>query len=233
MVMALAAIKNGDSGSKIPHWHRSNRGEHRFPVVFVVLTVISLQYILPAELALSFQKIICYVEALMALLLLALSPKRISNHHNPTRILSILLTSLMTLSNTSSAFLLIAHLVSGHTNDPNKLLLSGGTIWLTNIIIFSLWFWDLDRGGPGARAEAMNQHPDFMFPQMGDPSFAPDHWHPNFFDYLYTSFTNASAFSPTDVLPLTRWAKMLMLVQSFTSILTMGLIVARAVNILK
>ena len=196
------------------------------------MLVITLQYILPAELALSFQHEICYLEALLALVLLGISPTRINKHHLPSRVLSLVLTSVMTISNTSSAFLLISHLVSGHTHDPNRLLLSGGTIWLTNIIIFSLWFWDLDRGGPGARAEALNQHPDFMFPQMGDPGYAPDHWHPNFFDYLYTSFTNASAFSPTDVLPLTRWAKMLMLVQSLTSLLTVGLIVARAVNIL-
>lgn len=196
------------------------------------MLVITLQYILPAELALSFQHEICYLEALLALVLLGISPTRINKHHLPSRVLSLVLTSVMTISNTSSAFLLISHLVSGHTHDPNRLLLSGGTIWLTNIIIFSLWFWDLDRGGPGARAEAVNQHPDFMFPQMGDPGYAPDHWHPNFFDYLYTSFTNASAFSPTDVLPLTRWAKMLMLVQSLTSLLTVGLIVARAVNIL-
>lgn len=200
--------------------------------MIVVLLVISLQYILPAELALSFQHEICYAEALLAAILLVISPSRINKHHTPSRILGLLLTSVMTIANTSSAFLLISHLVSGHTNNPNRLLLSGGSIWLTNIIIFSLWFWDLDRGGPGARAEAINQHPDFMFPQMSDPNYAPDHWHPNFFDYLYTSFTNASAFSPTDVLPLTRWAKMLMLVQSFTSLLTVGLIVARAVNIL-
>jgi uncharacterized membrane protein len=200
--------------------------------VIVVLLVITLQYILPAELALSFQHEICYLEALLAVILLVISPTRINKHHTPSRVLGLLLTSVMTIANTSSAFLLISHLVSGHTNNPNRLLLSGGTIWLTNIIIFSLWFWDLDRGGPGARAEAINQHPDFMFPQMGDPDYAPDHWHPNFFDYLYTSFTNASAFSPTDVLPLTRWAKMLMLVQSLTSLLTVGLIVARAVNIL-
>jgi len=95
-----------------------------------------------------------------------------------------------------------------------------------------MWFWDLDRGGPGARAEAINQYPDFIFPQMSDPDYAPEHWHPNYFDYLYTSFTNASAFSPTDVLPLTRWAKMLMMVQSLTSLLIVGLVVARAVNIL-
>ena len=200
--------------------------------MIVVLLVISLQYILPAELALSFQHEICYAEALLAAILLVISPSRINKHHTPSRILGLLLTSVMTIANTSSAFLLISHLVSGHTNNPNRLLLSGGSIWLTNIIIFSLWFWDLDRGGPGARAEAINQHPDFMFPQISDPNYAPDHWHPNFFDYLYTSFTNASAFSPTDVLPLTRWAKMLMLVQSFTSLLTVGLIVARAVNIL-
>jgi uncharacterized membrane protein len=194
--------------------------------------VICLQYILPAELAFSFQHEICFLEALLVITLLAISPSRINIHHTPSRFLSLVLTSIMTISNTTSAFLLIGHLISGHTHDPNRLLLSGGTIWITNIVIFSLWFWDLDRGGPGARAEALNLHPDFMFPQMTDPSYAPDHWHPNFFDYLYTSFTNASAFSPTDVLPLTRWAKMLMLVQSLTSLLTVGLIVARAVNIL-
>ena len=95
-----------------------------------------------------------------------------------------------------------------------------------------LWFWEFDRGGPGARAEALVRYPDFLFPQMQDEHMAQVHWHPNFFDYLYMSFTNASAFSPTDVLPLTRWAKMLMLVQSVTSLLTVGLVVARAVNIL-
>ena len=215
-----------------PHWHRTNKGEHRSPVVIVVLLVILLQYFLPNELSFRFQHQICYLEAFFTVALIILSPSRINKHHTPSRVLSLILTSLMTLSNTASAFLLISLLVSGTTHDPNHLLLSGGTIWVTNIIIFSLWFWDLDRGGPGARAEAMNKHPDFIFPQMSDPHYAPDTWHPNFFDYLYTSFTNASAFSPTDVLPLTRWAKVLMLVQSLTSLLTVGLIVARAVNIL-
>jgi uncharacterized membrane protein len=215
-----------------PHWHRPNKGEHRSPVVVIVFLVIFLQYILPNDLSFGFQHQICIVEASLAILLIALSPTRISERHKPSRILSLILTTIMTVSNTASAFLLIGLLVTGTAQDPNHLLLSGGTIWLTNIIIFSLWFWDLDRGGPGARAEAINKHPDFIFPQMSDPHYAPDTWHPNFFDYLYTSFTNASAFSPTDVLPLTRWAKMLMLVQSLTSLLTVGLIVARAVNIL-
>ena len=216
----------------LPHWHRSNKGEHRFPIVIVVMIVIFLQYVLPDELAMGIQHPICITEALLAIVLLALSPKRINKHHMPTRILGLSLTTIMTISNTASAALLIGFLINGDAKDPNHLLLSGASIWLTNIIIFSLWFWDLDRGGPGARAEAKNQHPDFIFPQMSDPGYAPDHWHPNFFDYLYTSFTNASAFSPTDVMPLTRWAKMLMMVQSLTSLLTVGLVVARAVNIL-
>ena len=139
----------------------------------------------------------------------------------------------MTISNTASAVLLIQNLISGGIKSANELLASGGSIWLTNIVIFSLWYWDLDRGGPGARAEARELYPDFIFPQMSDPDYAPGHWHPRFFDYLYMSFTNASAFSPTDVLPLTRWAKLLMLIQSVTSLLTVGLVIARAVNILQ
>ena len=196
------------------------------------MIVIFLQYALPDELAIGIQHPICITEAALALLLLALSPQRINKHHMPTRILGLALTTIMTISNTASAGLLIGFLINGDAKDPKHLLLSGASIWLTNIIIFSLWFWDLDRGGPGARAEAKNQYPDFIFPQMSDPGYAPEHWHPNFFDYLYTSFTNASAFSPTDVMPLTRWAKMLMMVQSLTSLLTVGLVVARAVNIL-
>ena len=215
-----------------PHWHHSNKGEHRFPVVLVVLVVITLQYALPRELSMGIQHPICVAEAFLALVLLATSPRRINTHHRPTRYLGLALTTIMTISNTASAVLLIRFLLNGDAKDPNRLLLSGASIWLTNIIIFSLWFWDLDRGGPGARAEAINQHPDFIFPQMSDPDYAPSNWHPNFFDYMYTSFTNASAFSPTDVLPLTRWAKMLMMLQSLTSLLTVGLVVARAVNIL-
>lgn len=216
----------------LPHWHRSNKGEHRYPIVIVVMLVIFLQFALSDELAMGIQHPICITEAALALILLALSPHRINKHHMPTRILGLTLTTIMTISNTASAVLLIKFLINGDAKDPKHLLLSAASIWLTNIIVFSLWFWDLDRGGPGARAEAMVMHPDFMFPQMSDPGYAPNDWHPNFFDYLYTSFTNASAFSPTDVLPLTRWAKMLMMVQSLTSLLTVGLLVTRAVNIL-
>lgn len=216
-----------------PHWHREHGGEHRYPVAIVVFIVILLQSILPNDLSISYQTIVSGLELFLLALLIIVAPRRIHNHHLPQRVLSLGLTAVMTLSNTASAIKLIQHLVTGAANDGNSLLLSGATIWLTNIVIFALWFWEFDRGGPGARAEALVRYPDFLFPQMQDHQLAQVHWHPNFFDYLYISFTNASAFSPTDVLPLTRWAKMLMLFQSVTSLLTVGLVVARAVNILQ
>ena len=223
-------LNSPDAGKR--HWHRPHDGEHRFPVSLVALIVIALQYALPNNLSLSIQHYICFVELALLVALFLFSPRRIHKHHSPTRNLGIALTTTMTVSNTASAIMLIQNLISGGISNATELLASGGSIWLTNIVIFSLWFWDLDRGGPGARAEARESHPDFIFPQMSDPDYAPDHWHPKFFDYLYMSFTNASAFSPTDVLPLTRWAKMLMLIQSVTSLLTVGLVIARAVNIL-
>lgn len=215
-----------------PHWFREHQGEHRYPVAIVVILVIVLQGLLPSDLSLSFQREVSILEGVLLLILLIASPRRIHSHHLPVRLLSLGLTSVMTLSNTASAVKLIDHLVTGSANNGTALLLSGASIWMTNIIIFALWFWEFDRGGPGSRAQALVRYPDFLFPQMQDEHTAGPHWHPNFFDYLYISFTNASAFSPTDVLPLTRWAKMLMLFQSVTSLLTVGLVVARAVNIL-
>ncbi len=119
------------------------------------------------------------------------------------------------------------------TEDATKLLLYGGAIWLTNVLVFALWYWELDRGGPVTRMLGARKHPDFLFAQMASPEVAPEDWEPMFLDYFYLSFTNATAFSPTDTLPLTRWAKMLMLLQSAVSLATVALVIARAVNILK
>ena len=214
------------------HWHIPHDGEHRFPVSLIALLVIVLQYLLPDKLSLPFQSWFCLVEGLLLVTLFLIGPRQIEKHHTLSRNVGIALTGVMTISNTASAAKLVHSLITGGIDSATQLLASGGSIWLTNIVIFSLWFWDLDRGGPGARAEARESHPDFLFPQMADADYAPSHWRPIFFDYLYMSFTNASAFSPTDVLPLTRWAKTLMLIQSVTSLLTVGLVIARAVNIL-
>ena len=105
-------------------------------------------------------------------------------------------------------------------------------IWLTNVIAFGLWYWEIDRGGVTARMLPGHREPDFLFPPMVTPAAAPN-WTPRFLDYLYTSFTNATAFSPTDTMPLTSRVKLLMMVQSLASLLTVALVVSRAVNILK
>jgi hypothetical protein len=116
--------------------------------------------------------------------------------------------------------------------DGRALLVDALNIWFTNVVIFALWFWNLDRGGPAWRGLADKARPDFQFPQMTSGDERDKAWTPGFLDYLYVSFTNATAFSPTDTMPLTGRVKMLMAVQAFVSLLTVGLVAARAVNIL-
>ena len=217
----------------IGHWHRKHPGEVRWPVSAVVLLVVGLQYVLPKDLRVSLPWFNSAIELVLLGTITTLNPRRINRHRTSTRVLGLLLIGIMSASNIWSVARLIRALVHGGVNDASTLLLSGGSIWLTNIVVFALWYWEFDRGGPGARAQARHPYPDFLFPQMTDPRYAPNHWAPTFFDYLYTSFTNASAFSPTDVMPLTRWAKFLMLIQSTVSLLTVGLVIARAVNILR
>ncbi len=215
------------------HWHRKHPEEVRWPVSAVVLLVVGLQYVLPKDLRVELPSLNSTIELVLLATITILNPRRVNRHRTATRVLGLLLIGIMSASNIWSVGLLIRALVHGGVHDAASLLLSGGSIWLTNIVVFALWYWEFDRGGPGARAQARHPYPDFLFPQMTDPRYAPNHWAPTFFDYLYTSFTNASAFSPTDVMPLTRWAKFLMLIQSTVSLLTVGLVIARAVNILR
>jgi uncharacterized membrane protein len=106
-------------------------------------------------------------------------------------------------------------------------------MWVVNVLLFALWYWQLDGGGPTSRPRCAPAERDFLFPQQTEPALLERGWRPLFLDYLYMSFTNASAFSPTDTLPLSRWAKMLMLVQSALSLALAVMVVARAVNILR
>ena len=111
-------------------------------------------------------------------------------------------------------------------------LACGGIIWLTNVIAFGLWYWDLDRGGAAARAAGSTRRPAFLFPEMSNPDFVGENWSPAFVDYLHLSFTTATAFSPTDVSPLKPWAKVMMMSEETISLALGILVVARAVNIL-
>jgi uncharacterized membrane protein len=144
--------------------------------------------------------------------------------------------ALLAASSVANAFLIvsvIASLISGHETSGTHLLLKGSAVWLTNVVLFGLWFWLFDQGGPDDRLSPKEAKPDFLFPQTDDKEIAPADWRPHFVDYMYVSFTNSIAFSPTDTMPLSRWAKLLMLFESALSALVILLIAARAVNIFR
>jgi hypothetical protein len=149
------------------------------------------------------------------------------------RTVALALLGLVSLGN---AFLLIAvigSLVRGDEKSGAQLLLKAVTVWGTNVVTFGLWYWAFDRGGPVRRLEPDAPQPDFQFPQMENPELAAPHWQPELVDYMYVAFTNAIAFSPTDAMPLSRRAKLLMLSESAVSAVTLLLVAARAVNIFK
>jgi uncharacterized membrane protein len=148
------------------------------------------------------------------------------------RVASTAVIALITAANGVSIVLLVHLLVNGAHTQANLLLKAGIHLWITNVLVFALWFWQLDGGGPLARRLRPTYAPDFLFPQqmIAEPELR---WQPSFLDYLYVAFTNATAFSPTDAMPLTKLAKVLMMVQSAASLLLAITVVARAVNILQ
>jgi uncharacterized membrane protein len=218
----------------VPAWLRATRGESRWPVAGIVVVAIALQLALPDRLTLLSRWLMPSLEAALLLALIAANPTRLDRESAVLRAGSLTLTSLISLTNAWAAVVLATDLVAGRAGDEaGPLLSTGAAVWLTNIISFALWYWQFDRGGPAARAHARRRIPDFAFVQMQSPDLAHPDWEPGFVDYLYLSFTNATAFSPTDVMPLSRWAKLTMLVQSLVSLITVALVIARAVNVLK
>jgi hypothetical protein len=139
----------------------------------------------------------------------------------------------VSFGNGVALFALIGSLLAAHEKSGTELLLKGATIWATNVIAFGLWYWAFDRGGPVRRRQPEPPPPDLQFPQLENPRLAAPDWHPHLFDYIYLSFTNSVAFSSTDLMPLMRWAKALMLTESAASAITVVLVAARAVNILR
>ena len=234
--------------------------ERYWPAYVALAAAVVLQLRLPSAYDLGPKWALPVVEAgLLAALVVGryLSPRR----RDPTtmrrlHVLSIGLIAVISVDNLTSLGLLVRELLRGLDADGRTLVLSALAIWVTNVIVFALWFWEFDGGGPVPRRADPDGIRDFLFPQIQlqqdeaemlsrdaelvelgqlsrgrQPKYVG--WLPDFVDYFYVSFTNATAFSPTDTMPLSRWAKMLMLVQSSAALLTIALIAARAVNILK
>ncbi len=158
---------------------------------------------------------------------------QVGRHRRNVRWMALLLTAAIMLINLDALFSVTKALLHGAKGPSGQsLLLDALNIWFTNVVIFALWYWNIDRDGPAMRGLWPRASPDFLFPQMLGPGDEDPRWTPGFVDYFYVSFTNATAFSPTDTMPLSPRAKLLMTIQASASLLTVGLVAARAVNIL-
>ncbi len=160
-------------------------------------------------------------------------PRRRLEQMGLRRTVALALLAVVSLANVLLLVAVIASLIRGNETSGAQLLLKAITVWTTNVVAFGLWYWAFDRGGPARRLEPDPLPPDFQFPQMENPQLATPGWQPELIDYLYVSFTNSIAFSPTDAMPLSRRAKLLMLSESSISCITVLLVTARAVNIFK
>jgi len=216
----------------VPGWRQAGRGESRWPTVAAVAVAVGLQVALPNRFAPG-HRLVPGLELALLIGTVIGHPGRISGQSRWLRLVALGLVAMITVSNAWSLVRLVQQIVTGQQDDGYALLTFGAAIWATNVIMFALWYWEFDRGGPLARARGDKTFPDFSFPQMQNPELAPPGWRSRFADYLYISFTNACAFSPTDVMPLARWAKMTMLGQSAVSLITVVLVIARAIGLFK
>jgi uncharacterized membrane protein len=200
----------------------------------VVVGTLALQVALPGEMVMKPWWLLPSLSVLLVVALLLMNPGRLDHSSRVERVISLLVVAAVTLVNGASAILLVYGIASATLSAPaGAVLISGGIVYWTNIVAFSLWYWEFDRGGPGRRALGRAEFPDLQFPQMADPDLAHQDWEPSYLDYLYFSFTNAAAFSPTDVMPLRIWAKMTMMLQAAISLILALMVVAWAINNLK
>jgi hypothetical protein len=207
--------------------------EPLWPALVAILFAIGLQLLLPKRVTAGPRWLLPSLEAVLLIALMFASPRELEGPHAVRRRLALSLTALVSAANITSLTLLAHELLHHNVTSGRGLIVAGSLIWLTNVIIFGLWYWETDRGGAGMRAAGCDGPPDFLFPQMNDDRIQPPNWRPQFIDYLYVSLTNAVALSPTDTMPLSRTAKSIMGVQSLVSLVTIGLIISRAVNILQ
>ncbi len=205
--MALAVLAAGGLRAALPPQLRSGDARWLFIVVVVGLLVV----------------------------LILGDPGRIDRDSASLRMLTGTLIGLISAVNAAAAVRLVAGIIGAakFSTDANVLLASGGAIWLSNVIAFGLWYWDLDRGGAAARARGSRRQPAFVFPEMVNAQYVGPDWYPKFMDYFHLSFATATAFSPTDVSAIRPWAKLMMMTEEAISLVVAILVVSRAVNILK
>jgi uncharacterized membrane protein len=212
--------------------HAVAGGRSRWPVVVAVVVAVGLQLVLPDRFAAGHRAVPGFELVLLVALVVA-NPLTARRRARWLRRAMAVFTAIITGTNAWSAVRLVLQIVQGKEQDALLLLTSGAAIWVTNVIVFGLWYWQFDRGGLVSRLSGPQAYPDFSFPQRQSSGEAPSDWEPMFIDYLYLSYTNATAFSPTDVLPFTGRAKFVMMIQSAVSLVTIALVIARAIGLFK
>ena len=211
--------------------------EPRWPVAlavsFFIAITIGLRVLEPHRESLGPRWLVPGIEIAMFVALLAADPAHVSRRRSWLRPISIaLIFSLVVVALISTSVLIRDLIIGGKvTESAGTLLSSGALIWLGNCLVFGLLYWLLDSGGPLARFRGEREYPDFAFTQQQSPELAPPNWRPQYVDYLILGLTTSTAFSPTDVLPMSQWAKLTMALQSLISLVVVGLVIARAVNI--
>jgi uncharacterized membrane protein len=217
-----------------PAWRRHTHGEQRWPSALAIVVMIGLQLLLPERFSAGPRWVLPVVEVAIIAILIAANPGRMERSTPPLRRLGLSLIIIASIGNAWSVGVLVVDITTGqNVGSAAQLLASGLDVWVINVLTFSVWYWEFDRGGPLERALGSHKFPDLLFPQMTAPSMATPDWEPQYLDYLYLAFTNSTAFSPTDTLPLSRWVKFVMLLQSLISLVTAALVVAKAVNALQ
>jgi hypothetical protein len=205
--------------------------EPRWPASLALVACVGLYVVLPNRLVVGPRWLVPILIAL-PLIPLSATKHRHPNESSWVRNLTITLIGIVTAANIASMALLVHHLLVVHVSQGRNLIYSAVSVWLTNVIIYGLWLWEIDRGGPHRRAGGDDILSDIQFPQMENPQLAPVDWRPRFADYLYTSFANGTSFAPADAMPLTLLAKTLFASESIVSLITIAVVAARAVNIL-
>jgi hypothetical protein len=220
----------------------ARRGEARLPSALVVVAAIALYALLPEQLILGPRLVIPALEAVLLVVLLVVNPYRMTRDNPWERAAALSLVCLIAVANAAALVLLLRQLVSTDESRATELLIAAGQVWLTNVIVYGLAFWELDRGGPVARthlARAKLPKADFRFPQDEDHDTVEEvkagssrvsDWVPAIVDYLYVSLSNSSAFSPTDTMPLSTRAKILMGIESTSALVISVLVIAKGVG---
>ena len=210
------------------------QGEHRWLPALAIIVLTGIPFLLPSHIVPRLLWLAAPFEVGLLVAIVVVDPGRIDRRSQLLRGLSIALTALFAVMAISATVWLVAELIDGAPDlgDAKTLLSAGALVWLDVNITFSLLYWELDGGGSAERLHNQRAHPDLAFPQHINPDLAPPGWRARYLDYLYLGFTNATAFSPTDVMPLARWAKLLMTTQAALSIVILSLVVANAVNLL-